>query len=359
MMSPLTKTAFLFSSCLLLASCQVGYLINNAYHQGRLLKRAVPIESVLKDETVSADIKKKLTLAQEAKVFAESTLGLKHTKNYSTFVQLEGPYVTYVVSAAPKNELTYYTWWFPIVGSVPYKGYFKAEQAKDLAEELKQKNYDTYVRGVSAFSTLGWFRDPVLSSMTSYQDIDLVNTIIHETVHATLYISSNANFNERLATFLGDLGTKMFYQQKNKELSQQVAQHLSDEDEDQKLFSQFISQEIKKLEEWYAQHKNDADLLTTREEQFTKIKQNFSQLVKPKLKTARYKAFSESEINNARLLGFKLYVNDLEDFEKLSGHFKGDFAKILEYCKSLEKEENPEQTLKYFTSSLTKTNSSH
>lgn len=354
MMFSFLKIVLFICSCFLLASCQVGYLINNAYYQGRLLKRAVPIESVLKDDDVSSDVKKKLTLAQEAKVFAENTLGLKHTKNYSTFVQLDGPYVTYVVSAAPKNELTYYTWWFPIVGSVPYKGYFKADQAKELAEELKQKNYDTYVRGVSAFSTLGWFRDPVLSSMTSYQDIDLVNTIIHETVHATLFISSNANFNERLATFLGDLGTKMFYQQKNKELSQQVAQHLDHEDEDQKLFSQFISHEIKKLEDWYSLHKNDANLLITREEQFAQIKQKFSKLVKPKLKTTRYVAFSESEINNARLLGFKLYMNDLEDFEKLSHHFHGDFAKILDYCKSLEKEENPERALKQFANSFQK-----
>ncbi len=335
-----------------LCSCQVGYLLNNAYHQGRILKRAVAIDDVLQNESVSADVKKKLILAQEAKKFAEDFLKLKKTKNYSTYVQLDGPYVTYVVSAAPKNELTYYTWWFPIVGSVPYKGYFKPEPANELAKELQAQNFDTYVRGVSAFSTLGWFRDPVLSSMVNYQDIDLVNTIIHETVHATLYISDNANFNERLATYLGDLGTRLFYQQKGEDLYKQVAQTIQDDELDQKVFTEFISAEIKKLELWYQAHKNDSDLLVLRELQFSTIKQNFLTAVKAKLKTKRYANFDKTEINNARLLGFKLYLNDLSDFQKLNEHFNADFVKILDYCKSLEDEKDPEASLKTFTNKI-------
>ena len=220
--------------------------------------------------------------------------------------------------------------------------------ANDLAKELQEQNYDTYVRGVSAFSTLGWFRDPVLSSMVNYQDMDLVNTIIHETVHATLYISGNANFNERLATYLGDLGTRLFYQQKGEELYKQVAQTIADDEHDQKAFTEFISKEIKNLELWYQAHKNDSDILTTREQQFSVIKQNFLKTVQSQLKTKRYANFDKAEINNARLLGFKLYLNDLSDFQKLNDYFKSDFAKILEYCKSLEDEKDPEDSLKKF-----------
>ncbi len=337
---------------LTVSSCQVGYLINNAYHQGRILKRAVPIDDVLQNDDIRTDVKKKLILAREAKTFAEDFLKLKKTKNYSTYVQLDGPYVTYVVSAAPKNELTYYTWWFPIVGSVPYKGYFKPEPANVLAKDLQTQNYDTYVRGVSAFSTLGWFRDPVLSSMTNYQDVDLVNTIIHETVHATLYISGSANFNERLATYLGDLGTRLFYQQKGPEIFSTVAQDIEDDEHDQRVFTEFISHEIKNLEEWYKAHKNDVDMLKTREQQFVEIQKNFTSAVKLKLKTKRYVNFGTAEINNARLLGFKLYMNDLSDFQKLNEHFKADFTKILAYCKSLEDVADPEASLKKFTEQL-------
>ncbi len=347
-MVSLIKIFFLASLCLSLNACQVGYILNNAYHQGRILKRAIPVDDALKNDTISSEVKKKLILAREAKIFAEDHLQLKKTKNYNTYVQLDGPFVTYVVSAAPKNELKYYTWWFPIIGSVPYKGYFNSDDAKALAEDLKTQNYDTVVRGVSAFSTLGWFRDPILSSMTSYEDSDLVNTIIHETVHSTIYIPNNANFNERLATYLGDLGARLFYQQKDPELYAKVAQLIDDDDADQKLFSQFISQQIKDLESWYSTHKEDSDLLTEREKQFEKMKTEFVTSIQPKLKTKRYARFNESEINNARLLGFKLYINDLEDFQKLNDYFKSDFSKILEFCKSLEKEKNPEESLKKF-----------
>lgn len=345
MMKLLVFLTFGFS----LSACQVGYIINNAYHQARLLKKAVPLEDALKNEKLNPEVKRKLILAAEAKQFAEQKLHLSETKNYSTFVQLDGPYVTYVVSAAPKDELKYYTWWFPIVGSVPYKGYFDPESAKALAKELKEENLDTYVRGVSAFSTLGWFRDPILSSMTSYDDYDLVNTIIHETVHSTLYIKSNASFNERLATFLGDLGAKLFYQQKEPDIYKATQQTVANETSDQKIFSQFISQEIKNLEEWYTLHRQDADFAKNREAQFQKIRENFSKNVKPQLKTQKYLAFEKSELNNARLMGFKLYMNDLSDFEKLSAKLNGDFAKILEYCLSLEKEKDPEAALKKFT----------
>lgn len=339
---------FLFYALLTgsLSGCSIGYLVKNAYHQARLLKRAVPIEDILKNPKVNDTTKAKLKLATEAKTFAEKTLRLKSTQNYSTFVQLEGPYVTYIVSAAPKNELKYYTWYFPIVGSVPYKGYFVKDGAVNEAKELKDEGYDVYVRGVSAFSTLGWFKDPVLSSMMSYAEYDLVNTIIHETVHATLYIKSNANFNERLATYLGDLGTGMFYMQKDP--AHPLLATIKQDSEDQKIFGEYISAKIKKLEEWYKTHKTDKELLTLREKEFQAIKDDFIKDVIPRLKTQKYRKFAEGELNNARLLGFKLYMNDLSEFSKLTQIFKGNFDDISKFCISLESSKDPEKTLKDF-----------
>ncbi len=329
-----------------ITACSMGYLIRNAYHQGRLLKSAVPIEDVLEDSKVAETTKNKLRLAAEAKMFAETTLKLKPTKNYSTFVQLDGPYVTYIVSAAPKDELEYYTWYFPIVGSVPYKGYFVKQGALDEAEDLKNEGYDTYVRGVTAFSTLGWFKDPVLSSMLRYEDYELVNTIIHETVHATLYISSNANFNERLATYLGDLGTEIFYKQKKE--NHPLLEMIKKDSADSKLFSEYISARVKKLEQWYKDNKNNPDLLKLREEQFKLIKEDFKKEVLPRLQTEKYARFHEAELNNARIMGYKLYVNDLSDFAKLSIKLKYNFTDILNYCKSLEGSKDPERSLKDF-----------
>jgi predicted aminopeptidase len=329
-----------------LSGCSLTYIVKNAYYQARMLKHAVPIKDILEDPKIDETTKSKLRIASEAKVFAEKTLKLKSTKNYSTFVQLDGPYVTYIVSAAPKNELKYYTWYFPIVGSVPYKGYFVKEGAEDEAKDLKDEGYDVYVRGVTAFSTLGWFKDPVLSSMMSYAEYDLVNTIIHETVHATLYISSNANFNERLASYLGDLGTRMFYIQKH--APQTLLDEIQNDSADEKLFGEYISGKLKNLEKWYTDHKNDPHLLELREKEFQAIRDDFKKDVIPKMKTQKYNRFAEAELNNAKLLGYKLYMNNLEEFDKLTKIFSGNFDEILKYCKSLENEKDPEKALKAY-----------
>jgi len=342
----------LFLAAFLLAAlngCSIGYLLNNANHQIRMLRSAVPLDDVLADPKVDEATKNKLRIAREAKKFAEDTLKLAHTKNYDSFVQLDGPYVTYIVSAAPKTELKYYTWYFPIVGHVPYKGYFVKQGALDEAADLKKEGYDTYVRGVTAFSTLGWFKDPVLSSMMSYEEYELVNTIIHETVHATLYISSNAGFNERLATYLGDLGTKIFYEQKQKD--HPLLAEIQKDSEDSKIFGEYISARVKKLDQWYKDHKNDPKILELRDKEFQSIRDDYKKDVIPRLKTDKYTRFADSEINNARLMGYKLYVNDLGDFAKLSAIFKNDFTEILKYCKSLADAKDPEKTLKDFVSS--------
>lgn len=334
----------------LLSACSMGYIINNGYEQAKLLNARVSIDKILADPKTDQSTKDKLSLAMDAKKFAEDRLHLKKTKNYSTYVDLKRPYVTYAVQAAPQNELKYYTWYFPIVGDVPYKGYFEKEKADKEAEGLKKENYDVYVRGISAYSTLGWFNDPVLSSMMRYSDYDMVNTIIHETVHATLYIASNANFNERLATYLGDLGARMYYQEKHPGATQ-ILKEVATEEEDQKVFALFISENLKELEKWYADHRNDADLLAARQAQFDKIKERFNKQLKPRLKTDKYHGFGATDLNNAKLLGFKLYMNDLSDFEKLSVLYKNDFEKILTYCRSLAKSKNPEQDLKQHVSS--------
>jgi predicted aminopeptidase len=343
------KWFLLIVAAVFLNGCQIGYLVNNGYEQAKLLNSRVPIKKILKDPSVDEVTKGKLSLAMDAKDFAQNRLHLKNTKNYTTYVDLKRPYVTYIVSAAPKDELKFYTWYFPIVGSVPYKGYFQKSKADHEADNLARKGYDVYVRGVSAYSTLGWFNDPVLSSMVRYSDYDLVNTIIHETVHATLYISSNANFNERLATFLGDLGARLYYQEKRPD-QLKTLDELKFEDNDQRIFSLYISEQIKDLERWYQAHGKDNDLITTREEQFKKIKDVFKKDILPQLKTPKYTHFGETSLNNAKLMGYKLYMNDLGDFEKLSQIFNNDYEKILNYCRSLAKSKNPESTLKTFIS---------
>lgn len=336
-----TFSGFLF--IIILSSCQTTYYLKSAYNQFLLLNNRIPIEKVLEDEKTSTEQKEKLRLAKKVKFFAEEKLKLKKTGSYSSYVALDRPYVTYVVSAAPKWELKHYQWDYLFVGEMPYKGFFNLEDAKLEEEDLKRKNFDTYLRGVSAYSTLGWFDDPILSSMMTYKNYDLVNTIIHEMVHTTLYIKNSADFNERMAVFLGNKGVELFYQEIEGKDSPTL-QLIQLENEDEKKFSEFISTELTQLENWYkTQNQENENLRVTR---IKEIQTRFLENIKPKLRTHSYDYFVKLDLNNARLNVYKTYVKDLSDFEKLYELNSRDFLKFLENCRNLEKHPKPEEGLK-------------
>lgn len=337
-------------ACLLapwLTGCQITYLAKSAYSQLNLLRRRVPLEEALRDPHLTDEQKRKLRLAQAARLFAETELGLKPTKNYSSYVQLDRPYVTYVVSAAPKDELKHHLWRYPIVGSMPYKGFFNPDDAAQEASALATEGLDVYIRGVSAYSTLGWFRDPILSSMLSYRDFDLVNTIIHETVHATIFIKSEADFNERLATFIGNKGTTLFYERNEGATGPTLADMIKDQNDDH-LFSEFISRELDSLEKWYETRKAVGGPITEEERKarFAEIQTRFRETIRSRLSLPdSFKGFETADLNNARLLTYRLYVQDLDEFERVFAKLGGDFRRMVEFCKSLEREADPKARL--------------
>jgi predicted aminopeptidase len=156
-----------------------------------------------------------------------------------------------VLSAARKDRFEQKTWWFPIVGHVPYKGYFNPKSALAAAEELEREGYDTYVRPTSAFSTLGWFDDPLLSTLLRADDVDLVSTVIHELAHNTLFVPSQVAFNESFASFVGDRGAIAFFCGIEGDDGRRcrIAQ---DRWADNLLFASFLQDLIARLEELYA-----------------------------------------------------------------------------------------------------------
>lgn len=338
----------------LLGGCQMGYLMKSGYGQMKLLSSRVPISEVLEKNNLSQKQKEKLLLAQQAREFSEKKLHLKPTKNYTSYVELGRSHVTYVVSAAQKWQLKHYQWDYPFMGKMPYKGFFDKKDAEIEEQSLQKENLDTYLRGASAYSTLGWFNDPILSSMLNYDDYDLVNLIIHETVHATLYIKHAADFNERLATFLGNKGAEQFYLQNEGPQSATLAK-IKIENEDNNLFSTFISKELKELGEWYSAIPQDSRSENKREQRIRLIQERFNTELKPNLKTDSYKKFPEIKLNNARLLVYKTYMQDLSDFEKLYKLVGNDFASFIQKCKTLESSNDPEKELKNLISTLENT----
>lgn len=324
------------------SGCQVTYLLRNAYEQMSLLNSGEPIDEVIA-KTKDPELKRKLELSKKVREFCIDQLGLKPTKNYTNFVQLDRDHVTYVVSAAKKQELTAYTWWYPIIGTVPYKGFFKKSLAEKEAEDLKGLDLDVYLRGVSAYSTLGWFKDPLLSSMTRGKDTDLVNTLIHETVHATLYVRSASDFNEQLASFLADKGTLDFYKWVSPD-DHKVIELLENENNDSLLFSRFIKAELGSIKEWYNEKAGNFSE-SERLERLAEIQKKFERELEPLLKSKLFSKFSQRPLNNALLLQYGLYMGDHSSFEKLYLKNNSQFKPTLEKLKTLENSKNPEEDL--------------
>ncbi|HSZ25680.1 MAG TPA: aminopeptidase [Cytophagaceae bacterium] len=192
----------------------VSYGISQAYGQLTILWNTRSVEEVLKDSAVPDSVKQKIELINEIKKFAFDSLGIKKNENYTSFYDQKNKPILWVITACPPFEMKAFEWEFPLLGSFSYKGYFVHEKA--LAEEKKfiKEGFDTDVGEVSAWSTLGWLRDPILSSMLRRRPGSLANLIIHELTHGTLYVKSNVDFNENLASFVGDYGARKFLSEK-------------------------------------------------------------------------------------------------------------------------------------------------
>ncbi len=194
-----------FCFCLLNPSVLV-YALKMGKGQAAIIINARPFEEVYDDPEVDIVLKEKLRTIERIKQFAYDSIGLKASDNYSSFYQQPEDQIIFVVTACEKFKLKPYEWSFPIVGTLPYKGYFNKEEAQAEADRLKSFGYDVNVGNASGWSTLGWFNDPVLSQMLKLSEGELAELIIHELTHGTVFIADSAEYNENLATFVGVTG---------------------------------------------------------------------------------------------------------------------------------------------------------
>jgi predicted aminopeptidase len=188
----------------------VSYGFRQAKGQLTIIWNARPVEEVLKDPSFPDSLKTKLHLIERVRKFAIDSLGLKDTENYKTLYDQKGEEIMWVVTACEPFEFKPKEWKFPILGTVPYKGFFVKERAIALRDELDKEGWDTSIRNPGGWSTLGWFTDPILSNMLERTEGDLANLIIHEMSHATIFIKDSVEFNENLSTFIGDRGAERF-----------------------------------------------------------------------------------------------------------------------------------------------------
>ena len=190
----------------LLAGCGTTYVMQAASGQVHVMHEREPIDKVIADPHTSAAVRAQLEQVQAARDFASQQLGLPDNKSYRSYADIGRPYVVWNVVATPEFSVTPEHWCFPVAGCVAYRGYFHEEAARKFANEMAVKGFDVTVGGVPAYSTLGKFADPVLSSMLRYGDDDLAATIFHELAHQLLYVRDDSAFNEAFATTVEDAG---------------------------------------------------------------------------------------------------------------------------------------------------------
>lgn len=209
----------------------VSYASRQGYGQLAIIWNARPVEEFLKDPSFPDSLKARLNLIDKVRKYAIDSLGLKDTENYKTLYDQKGNEVMWVVMACKPFQMTPKQWKFPILGAVPYKGFFNQAKAIALKAELESEGWDVIVRNPGGWSTLGWFTDPILSKMLNRSEGDLANLIIHEMVHATIFVRDSVDFNENLATFIGDRGTEKFLIDSYGEHSSEFQTYMA-EDED-------------------------------------------------------------------------------------------------------------------------------
>jgi predicted aminopeptidase len=322
--------AFLLLALAALGACSPLYVIRAGYEEAKLLRRRQPIARLVNDTTTPPETREKLRLVLRARAFAADSLRLDAGDSYTTFAKTDSDTLAMIVSAAYKDRFEAYTWWFPIVGHVPYKGYFSEEKAFAAAASLERKGLDTYVRPTAASSTLGWFNDPLVSPLLRYDSISLAGTVIHELTHNTIYLSGEAMFNESFAEFVGNRGAIAMFCGGGAEGSRECGRARALWD-DELLFGRYLDGLVGELEALYAR----ADLSTEeklrrREEVYARSQRAFTDSVRPRLKVSTYASFAREPLNNALLMSRRLYYHRLDLFEQLLRRQDGDLPRTLQ-----------------------------
>ena len=309
-----------------LIACDLGYYAHLAQGQARIIWQTQQTTDFRKRESTPDSVKKQFVLVDSILHFAHS-IGLNSKGQYTKFYDTGGDPISWNVSAAPQNSFTPYIWHFPLVGGVPYKGFFNRSRAEREYNRLISEGYDVLLRPVSAYSTLGYLSDPLLSTMLSYPPHVLADLILHELTHATMYAKGHADFNESVATFIGQEGARQFlrkfFGKENEHL-----QKLEEERQDRHRFRLFIHELTQDLDSLYQASPEDTDLFDKRERVFARAQERFEKTL-PLYTNQGYRAFLQWEINNARLLSYRRYNSKQDVFQRILTQFEGDLNQSI------------------------------
>jgi predicted aminopeptidase len=334
MEATVVRTSIPLLFLLSLTGCSsAGYLVETGLGQWKLFNRARPLDEVLSSPNTTPAVRHGIQLVRKAKIFAVGDLGLHATKNYETYVQLDAPCVSWAVSASDPLRLEEKKWKFPIVGEVPYLGFFSKEGAEKEAARLRETEEpvpDTWVRCVPAFSSLGWFPDPLYSSMLNGKDHRVVELVVHESLHATVWVGGSVDFNEKLANFVGLEGSLRYVQ---KETGESGVAAVREEVAGEKVFADFMKATVERYR---------TSVRTAEEKQafYRELAPRYAAFVSARKKSgARFTPLNAKldNWNNAALLAYANYYSDYSVLEKMLRACGGDLSRFVTWIASQQK----------------------
>jgi predicted aminopeptidase len=303
------------------------YYAQAASGQAKLIAHSHPLSKVLDDSRTDPALAKRLRLARRARCFASEKLGLPDNRSYKSYVELDRAYVVWNVFAAPRYSVEAVPQCFPIAGCVAYRGWFSEAAAQADAAQRRSAGNDVWVGGVPAYSTLGWFADPIVSSMLRWDDDELDGTIFHELAHQLIYVKGDTAFNESFATFVQTQGLRQWRSSRGLPVRPDHAQASDDG------FTRRVLDLRKRLSVLYASGIDNSAMEAGKQREVAAFRSQYAQWRDGNWpQDHRYDAWVAQPINNARLLPFGLYDQWVPAFavlfERAGRHWPAFYASV-------------------------------
>ncbi|ASJ71183.1 aminopeptidase [Granulosicoccus antarcticus] len=331
---PFVRICVLGAVLVSLSGCgTIGYYSQAVGGHFKLMRARQPIDKLLSDPETNPELRQKLQTLMDARQFASEYLLLPDNDSYNTYVETGRDAVTWNVVAAEEFSLKARTWCFPVAGCVSYRGYFDRADADEYAAELALETYDVSVGGASAYSTLGWFDDPVLDTMLRGSDVRYVGTLFHELAHQVLYIKDDSNFNEAFATFVEQLGVRAWLEQRGE------VDRIATYDSSQTRVEDFLvllKQTRDELLTLYARELPEQSMREAKKAVFDDMRVSYESLKQSWDGYAGYDNWFKRELNNARLVAVSTYRRNVPAFNAMYDEAGQDLTVFYALAKSME-----------------------